>query len=129
MSGSARGTMSEHVRERTGAARAGDELEYEQAKVRLVTVTIAELYFVFAFLWDRSLDDGELLILAIIGGVFLLGVAHFCWILWRPGVNHLRRRAAVLLDMSAITAGMVLAEEPGAMLYGLYLWVVIGNGF
>ena len=121
--------MSERVRERFAAARAGDELEYEQAKLRLVNVTLAELYFLLAFLWDRILDDGELMVLVIIGIVFLLGLAHLGWIVARPGVNHLRRRVAVLLDMSATTLGMALTDEVGAMLYGIYLWVVIGNGF
>ena len=121
--------MSERIRERVAAARAADLLELEQSKLRLIIVAGAELYFVVWFLWDRMLDDGELLILAIVACVLALGIAHLGWMLWRPGVDHLRRRSVVLLDMAAITVWMVLAEETGAMLYGLYLWVVIGNGF
>jgi signal transduction histidine kinase len=117
------------IRDKFAAARAADAMELEQAKLRMINVFASELYFLIAFLWDRVLDDGELFVLAVIGCVFFLGVAHLGWILWRPGVNHPRRRVAVLLDMGPITAGMVLAEEIGAMLYGLYLWVAIGNGF
>jgi signal transduction histidine kinase len=127
--GNVKALTVEHVRKRFAAARAADPMEVEQAKLRWVNVLLAELYFLVAFLWDRVLDDSELLVLAIIGAVFVLGVAHFGWIIARPGLNHLRRRTAVLLDMTAITAGMAMTEEIGAMLYGLYLWVAIGNGF
>jgi signal transduction histidine kinase len=112
--------MLPRIRDLIAAAHAGDAPEVEQSKLRLSIVTVAWLYFLVSFLWDRVLDDYDL---------FLLGVAHFAWMLARPGVNHLRRRAGVLLDMGAATLGMVLAEEVGAVLYGVYLWVVIGNGF
>ena len=119
----------EEIRKRLAAAKAADPLEVEQAKLRLTIVAAADAYFAVSFLWDRVLDDGELFILAAIGAVFVLGVAHVAWMLARPGANHLRRRAVVGLDMAGITLGMVLAAETGAMLYGLYLWVLIGNGF
>ena len=45
------------------------------------------------------------------------------------GVSHLRRRTAVVLDMSAITMLMLSSGETGVVLYGLYPWVVLGNGF
>ena len=121
--------MAQTIGSRLAAAKAADAQELEQAKLRLTIVLAADAYFAVAFLWDRFLDDGELFILATIGAVFVLGVAHFGWMLARPGVNHARRRWGVLLDMAAVTTGMVLAEETGAMLYGVYLWVLIGNGF
>jgi signal transduction histidine kinase len=121
--------MPEGIRRRFAAAQAADAMELEQAKLRLTIVLAAEAYFAVSFLWDRFLDDGELLVLLVIGGVFVLGLAHAGWMLAQPGVNHPRRRAVVVLDMAAITAGMMLAEETGAMLYFCYLWVLIGNGF
>ena len=121
--------MQPGMRDRLALARAGDAMEVEQAKLRLTIVAAAELYFLVSYLWDRVLDDAELLVLVIVGCVFLLGVAHVGWMLLQPGVNHARRRAAVLLDMCATTAGMTLSGETGSMLYGVYLWVAIGNGF
>src|SRR5207244_2852571 len=47
----------------------------------------------------------------------------------RPGPNHRRRRAIVWHDMGAISLVMLLAGETGVMLYAIYPWVVIGNGF
>ena len=117
------------ISERLAAARAADELELEQAKLRLIIVACMEIYFLVTFLWDRVLDDGELFLIGLVLEIFLLGLAHLGWMLARPGPNHPRRRTGVLLDIGALTLGMVLGGEPGAVLYGLYLWVVIGNGF
>jgi signal transduction histidine kinase len=121
--------MLQGVRQRFAAARAADAPELDQSKLRLIVVAVVEIYFLVAFLWDRTLDDGELLILAIVACLFLVDLALMGWILLRPGVNFRRRCAGALLDMGPITTGMVLAEETGAMLYYMYLWVIVGNGF
>jgi len=122
-------TGTGRIRERFAAARAADALELEQGFLRLTNVSVVLVYFLVSFLWDRFLDDGEIFILLTMVGVLGSGVAHLSWILARPGVNHVRRRCAILLDMASITLGMVVAEDTGAMLYGLFLWVAIGNGF
>jgi len=117
------------IKDRFAAARAADAAELEQALLRVSIVLLVEAYFAVSFLWDRVLDDGERAILGIVAFACALGVAHLGWILARPGVSHGRRCIGALLDMSTITAGMLLAGEVGAPLYGLYLWVVVGNGF
>jgi signal transduction histidine kinase len=114
--------------DKLAAARAGDPAELEHAKLRLVIVAVGELYFLAAFLWDRVLKD-ELAVLVAAASIGALGVAHFGWMLVRPGINHTRRRAAVLLDIAATTLAMVLLEERGAVFFALYLSVTIGNGF
>jgi signal transduction histidine kinase/CheY-like chemotaxis protein len=117
------------LRTRLTAARDADALEFEQAKLRLMLMGLVELYFVVTFLWDRILDDGELTIVALVLGTIVLCAAHFGWVLLRPGPNHRRWRVGALLDTSAVTLCMALAGEAGAPLYGLYLWVIISNGF
>lgn len=121
--------MMSRIRERFAAAARGDALELEQAKFRLAIVPGFMGYFVFAFLWDRRLDDAELIVIFASTATLLLGVLQLGWILWRPGVNHGRRCIGVLLDVCTVTLNMALADEVGAMLYGLYPWIVIGNGF
>jgi signal transduction histidine kinase/CheY-like chemotaxis protein len=117
------------LRARLAAARAADSLEFEQAKLRLLLMGLVELYFVVTFLRDRILDDGELAIVALVLGIVALCAAHFGWVLLRPAASHSRWRVGALLDTSAVTLCMALADEAGAPLYGLYLWVIIGNGF
>src|SRR5688500_1961090 len=114
--------------DKRAAARAGDPAEREHAKLRLVIVALGELYFLVAFLWDRVLKD-ELGVLVTAACIGVLGVAHFGWMLVRPGINHTRRRAAVLLDIAATTVAMMFAGERGAVFFALYLSVTIGNGF
>jgi signal transduction histidine kinase len=114
--------------DKLAAARAGDPAELEHAKLRLVIVALGELYFLVAFLWDRALKD-EVAVLVAAACIGVLGLAHFGWMLVRPGINHTRRRAAVLLDITATTLAMVLLEERGAVFFALYLSVTIGNGF
>jgi signal transduction histidine kinase len=117
------------LRTRLTAAREADALEFEQAKLRLILMGLVELYFVVTFLWDRILDDGELAIVALVLGAIVLCAAHFAWGLLRPGANHRRWRVGALLDTSAVTLCMALAGEAGAPLFGLYLWMIISNGF
>src|SRR5688572_22370031 len=114
--------------DKLAAARAGDPAELEHSKLRLIIVALGELYFLVAFLWDRVLKD-ELGVLVTAACIGLLGVAHFGWMLVRPGINHTRRRAAVLLDIAATTVAMMFAGERGAVFFALYLSVTIGNGF
>jgi signal transduction histidine kinase/CheY-like chemotaxis protein len=49
--------------------------------------------------------------------------------LWRPGISHPRRRAKVVMDMTAVSVLMLLGGETAALLYPIYPWVILGNGF
>ncbi len=40
-----------------------------------------------------------------------------------------RRYVGILLDLSCTTAAMAVSGEAGAPLLGLYLWIIVGNGF
>jgi signal transduction histidine kinase len=121
--------MPLNIRERIAAARAADAPELGQAKVRFVNVTVIGLYFIVSFLWDGVLEYHELRSTILVTGILLLGLVHLGWILWRPGVDHTRRRVAVILDITSVTLSMLSAGDTGVMLYGLYPWIVIGNGF
>jgi branched-chain amino acid transport system permease protein len=117
------------LRSRLAAAKAADAVELDQSKVRLAINFILILYLLGTALWDGTVDPTEAGALAIMIWVAILSTAHLGWILARPGVNHLRRRTVVWLDMGAITLLMLLTGETGVMLYCIYPWVVIGNGF
>ncbi|HEX6265604.1 MAG TPA: hypothetical protein VFZ81_01775, partial [Burkholderiales bacterium] len=123
------GAAFSRVQAAIAAARAGDAMELEQSWLRLLLVGAVAIYLLVALLYDRVLADGDLRVLLLITLTFLFGLAHLYWILAHPGVNHQRRRVAVLLDMGSITVMMTVSGELGFMLYGLYLWVVLGNGF
>jgi signal transduction histidine kinase len=117
------------LRQRYAAARAADEPELEQAKLRLVINTIVDAYFVAIFLSDGVLAPEELFGILIIAFASGLAVAVFGWMLLAPGVNPLRRAAGAIIDMGATTAAMIVTGEVGTVLLAMYLWVPIGNGF
>ena len=115
--------------QRYAAARAADEPELEQAKLRLVINTIVDVYFVAIFLSDGVLTPEELFAIVLIAIASGLAVAVFGWMLLAPGVNPLRRAAGAMIDMGATTAAMIVTGEVGTVLLAMYLWVPIGNGF
>jgi two-component system, sensor histidine kinase RpfC len=116
-------------KERLAAARTADPAELEQSRVRLVIGTAVFLYLIGSFLWNGTIDESEQATLTLYVGFLVLSVLQLVWILAAPGANHARRYSTAWLDNGAITLFMLRAEEVGVMLYGIYLWVAIGNGF
>jgi signal transduction histidine kinase len=117
------------LKQRLAAAKAADAVELDQSKVRVAINAVILLYLLGAALWDGVIDARERLPMLVMLGLMLPAAAHTAWVLGRPGVNHLRRRLVVFIDMGAVTTIMSLAGETGVMLYCIYPWVVIGNGF
>ena len=121
--------MLERFRSQYAAARAADPRELEQGRLRLTIVVVIFLYFVAVGVWDGVLLPAEMLPIVIDAGVFVIDAAHFAWMLAAPGVSPLRRVAGGVLDMGAVTVLMIAGGESGTVLFGIYLWVAIGNGF
>jgi signal transduction histidine kinase/CheY-like chemotaxis protein len=121
--------MISRIAARFRVARAADPLELEQAKIRLANGVVIASYFVLAFLWDGEIDAAERWSLVWIGCYYLLGGAILGWIALQPRVSWPRRWAGAVLDMGGNCLIMVRTEEVGAVMYGMFLWVVLGNGF
>jgi signal transduction histidine kinase/CheY-like chemotaxis protein len=121
--------MAGMLARRIAAARDGDGMEFDQVKVRFAVDFIFLNYLLILFLWDRTLTDLELTNVGVMTVFLAVAIADFGWMLWRPGINHLRRRVKVVTDMAAISVMMCLGGEMAAVLYAIYPWVIIGNGF
>ncbi|HWI37581.1 MAG TPA: hybrid sensor histidine kinase/response regulator [Burkholderiales bacterium] len=121
--------MPANLRRRIAIARLADEAEFGQATIRLWYGGAIGAYLVAAFFWDGLLDDSEAITLAWLAVYYGCSVAILAWITLSPGINHWRRRFASLFDMGGTTVLMVRAEEIGTVMYGMYLWVMVGNGF
>ena len=110
--------------------RAGaPDLEFEQAKLRIVIHGVIGAYFLVAFLWDRVLQDRELLLLLTIVAAAGAGLAQLAWIARRPGTDALRRCTGIVLDVCFNTTVMALGGEITAVMYVFFPWIIIGNGF
>jgi signal transduction histidine kinase/CheY-like chemotaxis protein len=121
--------MATTLAQRLAAARDGDVLEFDQFKVRFAIYTICFVYVLVWALWDRTLTDDEVVFLLWAVIFLTLAAADFTWMLLRPGANHVRRRATVVIDMAAVSTGMTLGGETLAPIFAIYPWVILGNGF
>ncbi|NBC11991.1 MAG: response regulator [Gammaproteobacteria bacterium] len=102
--------------------------EQEQAIIRVMLGGIAVLYMVTA--GSEGLPADIVLMVRWIAGLFLgsallLLAAAFVGL----GPIPLRRGFGILLDIAATSVTMAIAGEAGAPLLGIYLWVIVGNGF
>ena len=111
------------------AARAADALEFEQGLLRIFLTNGVMLYLVAVFLWDGVIEPRERAMMSMMVGVTMHPFILVGWMLLIPGVNEVRRLTGVVCDMVAMTLTMVMGDEAAAIVFPLFLWVVIGNGF
>jgi len=95
--------------------------EYDQAKVRLILVSVVCLLL---FVMDA------LQVFILVGTYLLVAIAIFIWILFSPSENNFRRVLGIMGDTMVPTIGMILlGDETAALFVAVYLWVITGNGF
>ncbi|KTT12651.1 histidine kinase [Pseudomonas oryzihabitans] len=102
--------------------------ELGQAKIRLAFVLPVSVYVIGAWAWGLF-DTGVLLAnLACYALFTLLALGLFFAVRRRPGVKPWRRLLAMSLDFSAITFSSIASGEALLPLFGVLLWVTVGNG-
>ncbi len=104
------------------------DAEREQALVRLGVCGAILIYLLgYALLAFGRLEPlaGPLILLACVLGI---AVAMLGDIMARPGVHVARRVVANVVDVVAVSAGLLIAGEVTSPVYIAYLWVTIGNG-
>jgi len=121
--------LPEPLARRFAVARAADAPEFEQVLIRLTIGVVIMTYLVVSFLWDGDLDLVERWLLVWVAIFLVVGVGLLGWCAIRPGVTPPRRWSAAILDVSTTSEILLLGDQVGTVLYGVYLWVVIGNGF
>lgn len=99
------------------------DTELEQASVRLVILSI-----VFTYLSLHLPPGKEALILTGIATVSIIALLLFALCFISKGVSVGRRLFGMLLDLGATTFFMSFMPS-AAPIYGVYLWVTLGNGF
>jgi len=103
--------------------------EHEQAIVRIVIVFILAAYYLsldFAHGFSESRFGWGALWAA---GYLVLSIVYVGMIVARPAISPPRRIAAMITDMTTLSALMYFGQEAGPPLYPLYLWITFGNGF
>lgn len=120
--------MLESIREFLNTNRPPDTAEWKQMHVRAAVVSTIVGFYIVMSLLDRTITDDEAFTYLVGFGAMGIMLAHLAWMLLAPGYNPKRRVAGALLDNANISTVMILGDG-GFTLFGLYLWVTIGNGF
>jgi two-component system, sensor histidine kinase RpfC len=100
------------------------DTEHEQGILRLVICVLSMVY-----LLPRALAHHDPFALYMMSVFLGLALVIFLWIVCSTKISPLRRVFAQLIDVLAISTGMLLFGEPAAPLFLLYLWVTLGSGF
>ncbi|MCG7908190.1 MAG: hypothetical protein JAY82_00300, partial [Candidatus Thiodiazotropha taylori] len=101
--------------------------ESEQSIVRLIVALVMCLYFLYIYLFMPSERATSLLLFVLFCTFCSLIVIMV--IAWKPQAYRIRRTVTMSFDVSMITLAMWIGGESTSMLYVLYLWISLGNGF
>ncbi|GAB1233735.1 ATP-binding protein [Ferrigenium sp. UT5] len=99
--------------------------EHEQAVLRIFFASLIFFYLLAEYLSGRT-DHRAVLIFS--AEWLLAGGLVFVAILLNGKTSVPRRFITMVADIGATTYGMLLTQENGALFFGVYLWVIVGNG-
>jgi len=105
--------------------RANNELE--QALLRVIFTTIIFIHLLSTLSTDRYTWPEEIILVSSSGFLFF-SFAFMAAILFNRRPSEKRQLLAIIIDLSAVTAVMLMTGETGTLLYGFYLWIIVGNG-
>ncbi|MEP7182254.1 MAG: ATP-binding protein [Betaproteobacteria bacterium] len=106
-----------------------DPPEFEQGLIRLVAAVIVVATFSWYALRDGRIDFQESQVFAATILYLALTVVIQARMLWCGGSSVVRRYSGMVLDNVGITYFMAMMGEAGAVMFGLYLFIIFGNGF
>jgi two-component system sensor histidine kinase RpfC len=106
-----------------------DPPELEQGFIRLGFGLVVLVSFLWYVDKDGQIDGVEAPVLLATIAYFLASLVILGRIIWTGGVSVVRRYAAMVIDNAGITYFMAMMGETGAVMFGLYLFIIFGNGF
>jgi two-component system sensor histidine kinase RpfC len=120
-------TMPQPVQRLLKRINSRPDTEFQQALIRFVIGTLGYAYF------SSSLIEHPENVYSAIHGVALFFISASGIILLRAvvdiGVSPTRRIVGALTDFSTASYLLLIGGETSAPLVGIYLWVMLGNGF
>ena len=110
-------------------SKTGDS-EPEQAKLRLGIGVFLVLYFCFPWAENETFSESISSITGLITiTYYTLALLIFLAIVSYPVASPLRRVCGAALDMISLSIVMFYSGGDSVILFVLYLWVILGNGF
>ena len=101
--------------------------EHEQALLRVIFALIIFVYLFLIFDLDKA-SSAQKATLIFSGIFFVYAILLERVISFSHEYSRLRQSLAMVADLGAVTFGMLMTKETGALFYGIYLWVIVGNG-
>lgn len=101
--------------------------EHEQALLRVVFALIIFVYLLLVFDQDKN-SPAHKTVLIFSGIWFMYAMLLERAISFNQKPSETRQTLAMVADLSAVTFGMLVTQETGTLFYGIYLWVIVGNG-
>ncbi|KRA20818.1 response regulator [Lysobacter sp. Root604] len=101
--------------------------EHGQALVRLVIACLIVAYLLGLQAFEHD-SQATMVMLWVMLGESVIGLALLAGIVASPGVSHTRRWIGMIADYSTLAMLMSLDAPSLAPLYVIVLWVTIGNG-
>jgi two-component system sensor histidine kinase RpfC len=104
--------------------------EHEMMLNRLVMVTVGLGYlWIASFYGSAEAAEAFRRGFVLCAAYAILSVLLLGHIIYQPGVSHVRRCCALVMDMTVLSLGMYLGDSAFALGYPIYLWIIFGNGF
>jgi two-component system sensor histidine kinase RpfC len=107
-----------------------EEKDQSQVRVLIAALVLAFLFcyvFGFAFVSQDHLDKVDVLAVAV--GFLVFAVVLMFRIRAAPQVSVARRFLGMILDNAVTTFCLIRIGEDGALILGVYLFIIFGNGF
>ena len=96
--------------------------EHEQSLLRVAFTT-------FFYIYLSTITAHDVTAAKLFGGVYLvISLAILLHIINYPASSERRQWLSMFADTSAVTYVMSVAQESGTIFFGIYLWVIVGNG-
>ena len=105
-----------------------DPPELEQAFIRLAFGFLVLVAFLWYVQKDGQVDPVEHQVLLATVAYTLASLVIIGRVIGIGGVSVVRRYAGMVLDNAGITYFMAMMGETGAVMFGLYLFIIFGNG-
>lgn len=102
----------------------GGELEQALLRVVFAVIICAHLLSLDASK-STEIQKG---VLAFSGGFVVFSILFLIIVLRSHQPSARRQLLAMFSDLGAVTFGMLMTGETGTLFYGIYLWVIVGNG-
>lgn len=99
--------------------------EHEQSVLRVFFGLLIFVYFLTEYFTEGNEHWNVLIFSAQWLGI---GIAIMLAILLEGKTSRPRQIVTMCADIGAVTYGMLLTQEGGATFFGVYLWVIVGNG-